>query len=1168
LPEPVAGAAPLEANPPLPATVTEEPQHEVGCRHCGTANPPDCRYCIQCGLPLAAESTPEPTATPEPRTATPDSRLSIAAVVAPAAPGKVSHFKRYAVRAVGVAAILALVAGGVVTYNSLRSKSASGNEATSQEAVATASDIGEILAQGVDLTSFDVEPNRGIDIPTDDGRRLVFSDSYFSIEKTSEDGTTTIGRVGTMAGWFQPRDDVLVFQLDAAASTATAEWADWVLGATPGVERVGSEWIIRDVDAFAAELPSLEPRGGNWIYDADRGAPGLLDALEFRFIYYWPEDDHFWAVDDVTDQVWLLAEDGSQQMVIAGMLVARDTGVEFEEQPGLDATTEAEVARARERLVAAGLSAASDRTVNAVPALLRPGGQEAMAARYGICFGACGWVKAHIINPVADRVGNYVPVVVEGVATGIGGVYEVGAGIFTGDVVRVRDGLWQTAEGFWIATEPLGHTAIDIVTLALVKDCGFPGPGSGSDGSGRPSPYLDDYYGSLVPSLANMGETGSEWIQRGLLAQAWMPGVKLSLGERCGRIIRITAAVAPTDAQGNPVARLAEAARVQITYTVFYAEDGGVATVTGAHPGDNEGFSVGLVRSNRTEGRCGLTEPHFQLVGGKSAAHETALWGALRPTSDSIGVEWNRGSPCPAPPASWGLGLRAANAMAPETSDNSYRIWSSLNKHGTYFRESTCDVGLWGAEECVDGRPVYDLHHWVELVITDVNNPLQPTVACDADTPASPVAWPPASDLFAHAGRDKAFYCMARRGSDDPHGDEKYDVPGLDDADYAGFTPPVVPDENEVDTEVPTEIATHTRCSGSGQVTSFEITGLFPNSAVTVLVLDQSTALATVVADLSATSDAIGRYNGSFDWGANGVYLDTVRIEVSQATAAGTRSVEIDVPTTAGCWPPPTSEYTLRVSLDGSGVGSVSSSPSGIDCGGDCSQRYGKGTTVVLTASPASGSVFSGWSGACSGMGSCVVTMNGDQSVIAMFDYEESTNHPPDAVDLEWTLSSEDLGQEITLNVITYATDPDGDVVRLADVRCYGSGCEMIETGPVYESSCCVRFSVRSDGVGSVEIPIEYEVTDGNGGYDTATLYVIVNYPDGSSSVAEDATRTSCDAEIVVADLGLPGTCPGCLPATCDSTLRHSSLNQVSRTAIRGSTSPGACRVKTEETSA
>jgi hypothetical protein len=47
----------------------------------------------------------------------------------------------------------------------------------------------------------------------------------------------------------------------------------------------------------------------------------------------------------------------------------------------------------------------------------------------------------------------------------------------------------------------------------------------------------------------------------------------------------------------------------------------------------------------------------------------------------------------------------------------------------------------------------------------------------------------------------------------------------------------------------------------------------------------------------------------------------------------------------------------------GSGNGTVTSSPGGINCGSDCAQSFSAGTAVTLVATPASGSTFTGWSG-------------------------------------------------------------------------------------------------------------------------------------------------------------------------------------------------------------
>lgn len=75
----------------------------------------------------------------------------------------------------------------------------------------------------------------------------------------------------------------------------------------------------------------------------------------------------------------------------------------------------------------------------------------------------------------------------------------------------------------------------------------------------------------------------------------------------------------------------------------------------------------------------------------------------------------------------------------------------------------------------------------------------------------------------------------------------------------------------------------------------------------------------------------------------------------------------------------------LRVTRAGTGTGTLSSSPAGISCGTVCESGFRSGTTVTVTATPSSGSIFAGWSGACTGMGTCKVTMNVMKAVTATF---------------------------------------------------------------------------------------------------------------------------------------------------------------------------------------
>jgi hypothetical protein len=75
---------------------------------------------------------------------------------------------------------------------------------------------------------------------------------------------------------------------------------------------------------------------------------------------------------------------------------------------------------------------------------------------------------------------------------------------------------------------------------------------------------------------------------------------------------------------------------------------------------------------------------------------------------------------------------------------------------------------------------------------------------------------------------------------------------------------------------------------------------------------------------------------------------------------------------------------TLTVSLVGAGAGTVTGP--GITCPGDCAQGYVNDAAVTLSATPAAGSTFAGWSGACSDSSpTCALTMSGGKSVTATF---------------------------------------------------------------------------------------------------------------------------------------------------------------------------------------
>jgi hypothetical protein len=77
--------------------------------------------------------------------------------------------------------------------------------------------------------------------------------------------------------------------------------------------------------------------------------------------------------------------------------------------------------------------------------------------------------------------------------------------------------------------------------------------------------------------------------------------------------------------------------------------------------------------------------------------------------------------------------------------------------------------------------------------------------------------------------------------------------------------------------------------------------------------------------------------------------------------------------------------FGLQVSTEG--LGTVVSSPGGINCPGDCSQSFAAGTEVTLRANAAVGSTFAGWGGSCSGaLPTCSVTMDAARSATARFE--------------------------------------------------------------------------------------------------------------------------------------------------------------------------------------
>ena len=150
--------------------------------------------------------------------------------------------------------------------------------------------------------------------------------------------------------------------------------------------------------------------------------------------------------------------------------------------------------------------------------------------------------------------------------------------------------------------------------------------------------------------------------------------------------------------------------------------------------------------------------------------------------------------------------------------------------------------------------------------------------------------------------------------------------------------------------------------TGTGTITS-NPAGIDCGSDCTEVYAPSTTVILTAVADASST------FSG---WSGACTGLATCTVTMDQARAV-TATFAIN-------------SHALDVARDGTGTGTVASSPAGIDCGADCTEQYPYGTTITLTATPALGSTFAGWTGGgCTGAGTCTVTLTAATTVTATF---------------------------------------------------------------------------------------------------------------------------------------------------------------------------------------
>lgn len=165
------------------------------------------------------------------------------------------------------------------------------------------------------------------------------------------------------------------------------------------------------------------------------------------------------------------------------------------------------------------------------------------------------------------------------------------------------------------------------------------------------------------------------------------------------------------------------------------------------------------------------------------------------------------------------------------------------------------------------------------------------------------------------------------------------------------------------------------------------ISTLSPNS-----VLVGSAAFTLTVAGTNLASSSVVQWNGSSRTTTyvSGTQLQAA-ISASDVAMAGTAQVTVFTPAPGGGTSSAlpftvTPKYALSVSRTGTGSGTVTSAPAGINCGASCSASFASGTAVGLAATAAANSTFGGWTGCDSVNGAqCTVVVTAARTVTATF---------------------------------------------------------------------------------------------------------------------------------------------------------------------------------------
>src|SRR5437588_348756 len=178
-----------------------------------------------------------------------------------------------------------------------------------------------------------------------------------------------------------------------------------------------------------------------------------------------------------------------------------------------------------------------------------------------------------------------------------------------------------------------------------------------------------------------------------------------------------------------------------------------------------------------------------------------------------------------------------------------------------------------------------------------------------------------------------------------------------------------------------------------------------------------------------------------------------------------------------------TNTFLLNVTLAGNGT--VTSSPAGISCPSiNCSANFASGTTVTLTATPAAGSTFAGWSGAaCPGTGACSLSMTATQLVTATFQVANISTTTKLAVSSTQAIAGSAVTFTARVSPTSGSTTPTGSVT-------FKNGSTILGVVPL--SNGVASLTTSSLGPGPYTVTASYSGDTNSGSSTSAPVALTV----------------------------------------------------------------------------